>query len=50
MTVCIGLCEINTQDSDLDTCLNNADKALYMAKRQGKDQTRIYEGDISRLP
>ncbi|MEP0073478.1 MAG: diguanylate cyclase [Marinomonas sp.] len=46
LTVSIGLCEINDQESDLDICLNNADKALYIAKKQGKDQTKVYSEEM----
>lgn len=48
LTVSIGLCEINDQESDLDICLNNADKALYIAKKQGKDQTKVYSEEMQK--
>ncbi|MEP3350558.1 MAG: GGDEF domain-containing protein, partial [Marinomonas sp.] len=46
LTASIGLCEISGQESDLDICLNNADKALYVAKKHGKDQTKVYSEEM----
>lgn len=41
VTVSIGISEL-TQEQDIETCLNHADKALYQAKQQGRDQFVIY--------
>ncbi|WAJ69242.1 GGDEF domain-containing protein [Catenovulum adriaticum] len=44
VTVSIGISEIGMSEisHDIETCLNQADKALYQAKQQGRDQFVIY--------
>ena len=37
-TISLGISEVNRKDKDIDTVLTRADKALYEAKNQGKNQ------------
>ncbi|MDK9738174.1 EAL domain-containing protein [Vibrio sp. D404a] len=38
----IGICEYPTHGSDRETLIRNADTAMYHAKRNGRDQYRVY--------
>jgi diguanylate cyclase (GGDEF)-like protein len=44
ITLSIGLA-LNDQADSLEELLFNADKALYAAKRNGRNQTALYRGD-----
>jgi diguanylate cyclase (GGDEF)-like protein len=46
MTVSIGLTDNNTVN-EYDKMINQADQALYYAKRHGRNQVRIYQRDDS---
>ncbi|MDB4837559.1 sensor domain-containing diguanylate cyclase [Marinomonas sp.] len=41
-TISLGITEINSQSDDLQEAINQADKALYKAKNNGRNQTQIY--------
>jgi len=43
VTVTIGLCPYS-ESYKLDTCIANADKALYLGKLNGRNQCRLFEG------
>lgn len=43
VTLSFGI-SIYTPDKDLDTLINEADTALYEAKRSGRNQVKIYKG------
>lgn len=42
-TVSIGLADLNTEHGTIDDLINNADKALYNAKRSGRNQVCIFQ-------
>ncbi len=50
VTVSIGMATVSLDDKDLDGILHRADKALYMAKRQGKDRVMVSEQQLNVLP
>jgi len=37
ITISIGYCEVNTQNTTLQACFNQADSALYAAKHNGRN-------------
>jgi len=43
ITISIGISHYRESSDDLQSLLNNADKALYEAKRRGRDQVVIFE-------
>ena len=40
-TVSIGISEVNEKDKDVENALHKSDEALYISKRDGKNQTNI---------
>lgn len=42
ITISMGISRFPTDGKDIDTLLNNADKALYMAKQRGRDNFVYY--------
>ena len=44
VTISIGISHYREISDDMQSLLNNADKALYEAKRKGRDQVVIFEG------
>ncbi len=46
-TTSFGICESSDHHYDYQTCLERADQALYQAKENGRNQTRIF--DLSSL-
>ncbi|OEF56274.1 EAL domain-containing protein [Enterovibrio norvegicus] len=43
----IGICEYPAHGRDGETLIRNADTAMYCAKRQGRDQYRIYSDEMT---
>lgn len=43
----IGICEYPAHGHDGETLIRNADTAMYCAKRQGRDQYRIYSDEMT---
>ncbi|MEZ8626124.1 EAL domain-containing protein [Vibrio splendidus] len=43
----IGVCEYPTHGLDLETLIRNADTAMYHAKRNGRDQYRVYADEMT---
>ena len=43
----IGVCQFPNHGNDVDTLIRNADTAMYQAKRQGRDQTCIYDPELT---
>lgn len=43
----IGVCEYPTHGSNLETLIRNADTAMYHAKRNGRDQYRVYADEMT---
>jgi diguanylate cyclase (GGDEF)-like protein len=42
ITISIGIAAFPFEGKDSKELINNADKALYQAKREGKDKTIVY--------
>jgi diguanylate cyclase (GGDEF)-like protein/PAS domain S-box-containing protein len=42
-TISIGITEMNEQDSDIEAILERADRALYQAKKNGRNRVEIYQ-------
>jgi diguanylate cyclase (GGDEF)-like protein len=42
LTISIGLSQLSPEHSSIDTMISNADKALYHAKKQGRDRVKLY--------
>ena len=42
-TVSIGIAEFQADANNIDDLIDKADKAMYLAKRMGKNKTVIYE-------
>jgi len=43
-TISIGVSEFPLDASTIDELVNNADAAMYRAKRGGKNRVEVYEG------
>ncbi|MBU2909351.1 EAL domain-containing protein [Vibrio splendidus] len=43
----IGVCEYPTHGLDRETLIRNADTAMYHAKRNGRDQYRVYANEMT---
>lgn len=43
----IGICEFPTHGVNADTLIRNADTAMYCAKRNGRDQYRVYTDQMT---
>jgi diguanylate cyclase (GGDEF)-like protein len=47
ITVSIGISTIQLQDrSDISTCIEQADKAMYKAKAEGKNKIEVYQSSL----
>ncbi|MDA3920875.1 MAG: GGDEF domain-containing protein [Salinisphaera sp.] len=44
MTLSIGVCATDTTGEDIKTLFQRADRALYAAKRGGRDQVMVFDG------
>ncbi len=50
LSASIGLTMVERSDKDLDTALARADRALYAAKRSGRDRVHCEPADLGELP
>ncbi len=50
LTASIGLARVRLTDTDLDMALARADRALYVAKRSGRDQVQGDSVDVAQPP
>ncbi|GHE98240.1 sensor domain-containing diguanylate cyclase [Thalassotalea profundi] len=43
LTISAGIAEVNTQDLNLQEAINQADKALYKSKNNGRNQSQLFK-------
>lgn len=49
-TICLGICTISADAASPEVCLRNADRALYQAKKSGRNQSSIHGQNEAKSP